>query len=74
MTILFADVAGFTSYSASVEAEQVVVMVSALFSKFDMMCVKYGIYKVYTIGDCYVAMGFVNKDKRDPGKEADNMV
>lgn len=72
--MLFADVAGFTAYSASVPAESVVVMVSKLFTEFDKMCLKYQIYKVYTIGDCYVAMGFVNKDKRDPGREANNMV
>lgn len=74
MTLLFADVAGFTAYSAGVEPDQVVKMVSALFIEFDAQCVKNKIYKVYTIGDCYVAMGFLNKDKRDPPREALNMI
>ena len=74
VTILFADIAGFTSYGAKVEPVQIVEMVSALFTKFDKQCVKFDIYKVYTIGDCYVAMGFINKDKRNPGQEAHNML
>ena len=31
-------------------------------------------YKVYTIGDCYVVMGFIDKDKRNPSREARNVV
>jgi class 3 adenylate cyclase len=34
-TLLFADVAGFTAYSSSVEPSDVVKMVSALFTDFD---------------------------------------
>ena len=53
-------------------------MLSALFTKFDQMCVKYSLYKVYTIGDCYVATSFIDASKRDPQrdapKEALNMV
>mmetsp|Transcript_42776 Transcript_42776/g.49579 ORF Transcript_42776/g.49579 Transcript_42776/m.49579 type:complete len:2326 (+) Transcript_42776:18-6995(+) len=74
VTLLFADVAGFTAYSSKVEPSKVVDMVSALFTKFDKHCVKFGLYKVYTIGDCYVAMGFINKDKRNPAREAHNMM
>jgi len=29
------------------------------------MCQKHQVYKVYTIGDCYVALGFVDSTKRD---------
>lgn len=74
VTLLFADVAGFTAYSAGVEPDAVVKMVSSLFIEFDALCVKNQIYKVYTIGDCYVAMGFINKDNRDPPREAANMM
>ena len=38
------------------------------------MCLKYQVYKVYTIGDGYVVMEFTDKDKRNPGKEAKNVV
>lgn len=74
VTLLFADIAGFTSYSSSVNPEQVVTMVKNLFTEFDKMCMKYEVYKVYTIGDCYVVMGFLNASKREPVKEAINVV
>ena len=41
VTILFADIAGFTSYSKSVRPEDVVFMLRSLFTEFDRMCQKY---------------------------------
>jgi class 3 adenylate cyclase len=73
-TLLFADIAGFTKFSSSVEAEEVVKMLSELFTEFDQMCVKLKVYKVYTIGDCYVALGFTNAKERNPAVEANNVV
>lgn len=50
MTLLFADIAGFTKYSSSVEPGEVVKMLRYLFTEFDKMCIKHQVYKVYTIG------------------------
>ena len=75
MTLLFADIAGFTKYSSSVTPEQVVKMLRDLFTEFDKMCLNYNVYKVYTIGDCYVVSGLVNaNEKRDPIEEAANVL
>ena len=74
VTILFADIAGFTKYSSSVQPEDVVNMLRNLFTEFDKMCIQYKIYKVYTIGDCYVVISFINSNKRDPIQEAKNMI
>jgi len=74
VTLLYADIAGFTKYSARVPADQVVKMLSTLCTEFDKLCVKHQVYKVYTIGDCYVVMGFLDKDKRNPREEARNVV
>ena len=74
VTLLFADIAGFTKYSSSVNAEQVVTMLRSLFTEFDKCCLKFKVYKVYTIGDCYVVMGFTNAQKRNPVEEAANVV
>lgn len=74
VTFLFADIAGFTKYSSSVTPEDVVNMLRNLFTEFDKMCILYKIYKVYTIGDCYVVISFINSNKRDPVQEAKNMV
>ena len=74
VTILFADIAGFTKYSSSVRPEDVVNMLRKLFTEFDKECLKHKVYKVYTIGDCYVVLGFLNANTRNPLEEAKNVV
>ena len=74
VTLLFADIANFTKYSASVRPAEVVLMLRQLFTEFDKICVKHHVYKLYTIGDCYVVMGFINANHRNPVCEADNVV
>ncbi|EGR28424.1 hypothetical protein IMG5_176100, partial [Ichthyophthirius multifiliis] len=74
LPILIADIAGFTSYSNSVSPSQVVKMVSKLFIKFDQLCKIHNVFKLYTIGDCYMVLGFNDKGKRDEVIEAYNTV
>jgi class 3 adenylate cyclase len=75
VTLLFADIVGFTSYSSDRTPEQVVEMLSKLFTAFDKECNKMNLYKVYTIGDCYVVMSFLDKNNReDPLKECVDVV
>ena len=69
-TLLFADIAGFTAYSAAHQAEEVVNMLKHLMTEFDKLCLEHTVYKVYTIGDCYVVLGVNDIEKRNPGKEA----
>ena len=38
------------------------------------MCLHFNIYKLYTIGDCYVAIGIVDAMKRNYAEEAKNVV
>ena len=50
-------------------------MLSRLFINFDIECQKLDLFKIYTIGDCYVVMGFTDKNNRkDPSEEAHNVV
>lgn len=49
-------------------------MLSKLFTKFDKECVRHKVYKVYTIGDCYVVLGFINANQRNIIEEAKNVV
>ena len=51
-TILFADIAGFTSMSNSLLPEEVVRFLNDIFSRFDGILEKYHLNKVKTIGDC----------------------
>ncbi|CAD8049608.1 unnamed protein product [Paramecium sonneborni] len=73
-TVLFADIAGFTKYSSSVEPETVVEMLRNLFQTFDEFCQMTQVYKLFTIGDCYVCMGVMDLNQRDPAEEAQNVL
>lgn len=74
VTILFADIKGFTNFSASNSASVVVNMLRDLFTEFDKLSLLHDIYKLYTIGDCYVAMGLVDAHERNIEDEAKNVI
>jgi class 3 adenylate cyclase len=75
VTLLFADIVGFTAFSESRQPKQVVEMLSKLFTEFDKECDNLNLYKVYTIGDCYVVMSFIDKSNRKPfQEEASDMI
>ncbi len=57
ITVLFTDFKGFTSLSEKVTPKELVADLHACFSKFDMICAKYNIEKIKTIGDAYMAAG-----------------
>lgn len=70
ITMIFADIVGFTNWSSDKTPQEVVGMLSALFTQFDMLCVEFKVYKVHTIGDCYVVMGYNGEtESRDPSME-----
>jgi class 3 adenylate cyclase len=54
-TILFADLAGFTRWSSDKSPAQVFDLLEAIYGAFDAIALKRGVFKVETIGDCYVA-------------------
>ena len=77
VTLLFADIVGFTEWSKNKKPKQIVRMLSKLFSTFDHLCVENHVYKVHTIGDCYVVLGFTDQGEekeRDEVQECTNMV
>ncbi|MGB0369001.1 MAG: adenylate/guanylate cyclase domain-containing protein [Flavobacteriales bacterium] len=57
VTVLFTDFKGFTSLSEKVTPKELVADLHACFSQFDQICEKYGIEKIKTIGDAYMAAG-----------------
>ena len=57
VTILFTDFKGFTSLSEQLSPKDLVRDLDECFSEFDRICVKYGIEKIKTIGDAYMAAG-----------------
>lgn len=55
-TVLFGDIAGFTAWSSVREPAQVFTLLEAIWSAFDKIAIKRRVFKVETIGDCYVAV------------------
>ena len=60
--MMFADIVGFTDFSSLRSPSVVVETLTDLFSRFDNLCVAHQCYKVCTIGDCYVAIGYNGQD------------
>jgi class 3 adenylate cyclase len=56
VTVLFADIVGFTALSSNTPASNIVEMLNGLFSRFDELAQELGIEKIKTIGDCYMAV------------------
>ncbi|MCU0426045.1 MAG: adenylate/guanylate cyclase domain-containing protein [Candidatus Kapabacteria bacterium] len=56
VTVLFADIVGFTKLSASMNPEELVSLLDRMFSAFDALAEKHGIEKIKTIGDAYMAV------------------
>jgi adenylate cyclase len=59
VTVLFADLVGFTRMSSTIGPEALVAMLNELFSEFDALARRYQIEKIKTIGDCYMAVSGV---------------
>ena len=57
MTVLFADIVGFTQIATSVSATTLVHLLNQIFSVFDRLSLKYGLEKIKTIGDAYMLVG-----------------
>ncbi len=57
VTILFADIVGFTRYASNMSPSELVAMLDEIFSEFDALADKYGVEKIKTIGDSYLAVG-----------------
>ncbi len=57
VTVLFTDFKGFTALSEKLSPKALVKDLHECFSAFDRICEKYGIEKIKTIGDAYMAAG-----------------
>ena len=55
VTVLFADIVGFTRFSEGVSAEVLVGLLNEIFTRFDGIAGERGLEKIKTIGDCYMA-------------------
>lgn len=56
VTVLFSDFSGFTGISEILTPQQLVAEIDTCFGAFDRIMGKYGIEKIKTIGDAYMAV------------------
>jgi guanylate cyclase len=54
VSVLFADIVGFTPLSAGMSADELVALLDRLFSRLDEMTQRRGLEKIRTIGDAYM--------------------
>ena len=65
VTILFADIVGFTDIASSVTPLELVGRLNRIFSTFDRLSRHYGLEKIKTIGDAYMVVGGLPSARED---------
>jgi class 3 adenylate cyclase len=65
VTVLLADLVGFTTLSAHIGPEQIVQLLNEIFSAFDLLTEKHGLEKIKTIGDAYMVAGGISFPRTD---------
>jgi PAS domain S-box-containing protein len=57
VTVLFADIVGFTELSCCVAPVELVKLLNRIFSAFDLLTERHELEKIKTIGDAYMVVG-----------------
>ncbi|MBT9316468.1 adenylate/guanylate cyclase domain-containing protein [Leptothoe spongobia] len=65
VTVLFADIVGFTQLSSNIGPSETVEFLNAVFSLFDDLSDYYGLEKIKTIGDAYMVAGGLPNPRMD---------
>mmetsp|Transcript_12291 Transcript_12291/g.34533 ORF Transcript_12291/g.34533 Transcript_12291/m.34533 type:complete len:625 (+) Transcript_12291:89-1963(+) len=74
VSILFSDIVGFTTLASVLPTEQLIHMLDTLFTAFDELTDKHGVYKVETIGDAYmVVAGHDEQSRHDHARRMMNI-
>lgn len=68
VTVLFADLVGFTHLSTQMSPTELVNLLNQIFSAFDLLAEKYGLEKIKTIGDAYMVVGGLPMPREDGGE------
>jgi adenylate cyclase len=65
VSVLFADIVGFTPLSVGMSADELVAMLDGLFARLDEMTQRRGLEKIRTIGDAYMVAAGVPTPRAD---------
>ncbi|KAL7478292.1 hypothetical protein ACHAW6_004061 [Cyclotella cf. meneghiniana] len=64
-SIMFADVSNFTYWSSNHAPSQVFTLLESLFYEFDLIATEMKVFKLSTVGDCYIAAAGVPYPRED---------
>lgn len=65
VTVLFADLVGFTPWAAQRPPEEVIELLEQVFSRLDHLVESFGAEKIKTIGDAYMAVAGAPEPRED---------
>jgi sensor domain CHASE-containing protein/class 3 adenylate cyclase len=65
VTVLFADIVGFTQLAAQTSPVELVNLLNQIFSAFDQLAEQHGLEKIKTIGDAYMVVGGLPTPRED---------
>ncbi|WP_425216093.1 adenylate/guanylate cyclase domain-containing protein [Tumidithrix helvetica] len=73
VSILFADIVGFTHMSSHISPIALVGVLNQVFSAFDRLADRHGLEKIKTIGDAYMVVGGLPLPRADHAEAIANM-
>jgi class 3 adenylate cyclase len=68
--VIFTDFEGFSQLTKHLKAAEVIRRLDTYFTEFDRISAKYGLEKIKTIGDSYMAVAGVPEEHKDPVRAA----
>jgi len=69
VTVLFADIVGYTALASKLEPEETMALLHELFCKYDIHSEALGLYKVETIGDAYMCCSRLDTEEDETGAQ-----
>jgi len=73
VTILFADIVGFTTLASRKTPQELVGLLNTVFSAFDRLTLRHGLEKIKTIGDAYMVVGGLPRPRPDSAEAVAEM-
>jgi class 3 adenylate cyclase len=73
VTVMFADLVNFTQLTEQMSPEQMVGLLNTVFSGFDELSEKFGLEKIKTIGDAYMVVGGLSREREEYVADMANM-
>jgi len=73
VTVVFADLVEFTKQSGRTDPPEIVAVLDDVFTRFDALAERYGLEKIKTIGDAYMAVAGVPEPRDDDVEVAAQM-